>query len=354
MSNPILVTIDARLSPRRQLQPLLSELPPTSCYKHPDVLLSVDLDGSIRGALGEGNSPYGFRPHTWQFSSSYQRCHECQHARYFLLPERCAKLDAPSETVRMEADVAVAPLFEAWKAKVAPSLVCRRFTPARTLPLIRTELVSSIKNYELNPVYKRCPVCGLERAGVPRSLSHSSFENYLGVDLILQDNLMRCREFSQTLKGFLFLVGSVGTGKTHLAVSVLRAAFGAPGWREVRFVTFADLLAMKRASYRETEEADQDPVAKVRDCGLLVLDELRLTGGRDEEPLLFDVINHRHEHFLPTVLTTNVPPAELESDLGSRTVDRIREAAFATLGFNWDSYRLTANAAYLKRARQQP
>jgi hypothetical protein len=78
----------------------------------------------------------------------------------------------------------------------------------------------------------------------------------------------------------------------------------------------------------------------------LILDEVRLSGGRDEEQMLFDLVSYRHEYFLPTVFTTNVPAASIETELGSRSVDRMREAAFATLGFDWASKRSEYNSNY--------
>jgi DNA replication protein DnaC len=70
---------------------------------------------------------------------------------------------------------------------------------------------------------------------------------------------------------------------------------------------------------------------------LLVLDELGVsTGGRDEFPALYEVLNHRHGEELPTVLTTNVPIEQFVEAFGDRIADRLATARFCQLkGESW-------------------
>jgi DNA replication protein DnaC len=252
--------------------------------------------------------------------------------------------------------VAFQPKFESWKTQLVHP-VCKRVAPGRQLPLVDARLNCSIENYELNPVYQSCPDCALEHVGVPRNLSHSSFENHVSAVPEQYTVAATCQEFANDLVGFLSLIGSVGTGKTHLAVSILRVVLQRLSRRDVRFMTFSELLAIKRDTYRQSskrahhdDEAAEDPIHEIQRIKFLVLDELRLAGACDEEPLLFEIVDYRATNYLPTVLTSNTLLGQLESAIGSRSFDRIRGAQFATLGFNWDSHRPASNADYLERA----
>jgi DNA replication protein DnaC len=345
MSEPFIIKIDPQLSPRQQIQPYLATLETIRCPKHQDVLLPVDEDGSIREALREVGY-CSLRQEEWQFSPSIQSCDECK-GHYFSLPPGCAKLQLSSKSVPMGPDTVAAAVLEKWKSSLPSMVICHRPEPGQARP-VTYSLHSSTPHYKVFPFYRRCHLCTLEDNGVPPLLSRCSFDNFICSTPLQQEVVTRCRQFARKPIGFLFLVGSVGAGKTHLAVSVMREAV--LGGR-MCFLKFADLLAMHRSRFDVDDNDDEEPpVTKLRKLKLLVLDELRLSGGKDEEPMLFDFVNYRCEHFLPTIITTNVLPAELEESLGSRTVDRIRQAAFATLGFNWESHRPAANAAYLERA----
>lgn len=121
----------------------------------------------------------------------------------------------------------------------------------------------------------------------------------------------------------LCIVGPVGTGKTHLAVSVLKTALakGIPA----TFVSVPRLLEEVRRSY-DDREADQRLAEKVRETRLVVLDDLgaeKPTGWTWEQMYL--LINERYEQMLPTIVTTNCGPAELAKRVGERVADRLKE-----------------------------
>lgn len=131
--------------------------------------------------------------------------------------------------------------------------------------------------------------------------------------------------------GFLLLYGSPGTGKGHLATGCLKA-HGAG-----LFVKQADMLRDLRDSY--ATNSTTACVAAWQDAGLLVVDEFGLSGGgKDEEPMLYQVLAHRYDHRRPTVITANLNLDELKARLGERLVDRIREDC-THAPMTWESYR---------------
>lgn len=138
-----------------------------------------------------------------------------------------------------------------------------------------------------------------------------------------------CRRFCVAIKRDpkvpgLLLKGSYGTGKTHLAVAILRetAEAGIPGM----FVVVPDLLGKMKASFNLKDGKADELVDAAKNAPLLVLDDL---GAESPSPwvveLIYVLINHRYEHMLPTVITTNCNGRELEEMFGRRVVSRLAE-----------------------------
>ncbi|MDO8568352.1 MAG: ATP-binding protein, partial [Dehalococcoidales bacterium] len=129
------------------------------------------------------------------------------------------------------------------------------------------------------------------------------------------------KSFATEPRGWLVLVGPSGSGKTHLAAAIAneRIRRGYPAF----FITAADLLDHLRAAYKPESEMPYDELFdRVRNAPLLVLDDL---GSQSSTPWarekLDQLLNHRYNCELPTVLTTSTPVAELEERLRTRLAD---------------------------------
>jgi DNA replication protein DnaC len=352
MSTPISIPVDPSLSPQAQIEPVLKTLPAIPCPSHPHVMRSVHIADTILSVL----HPWGYNTRQdleWKCQPKFAQCDDCPERRRFEIVEGCARCQGECfESIPLEADVVPLPLFEAWKQTLTPR-ICRYRGRQQTLPLLEAKLQPPLARYEIVPVYHPCMDCKLKACEVPPLLTSCAFSNFDPPCREADECLSKCREFAeQGSRRFLLLFGNVGTGKTHLAVAVLRHWLETRGSsRNAWFIRFSDLLRRHRETYRRKRndhdpDESPDPLPRAQTASFLVLDEVRISGGRDEEQLLFDVVNHRLENYLPTVLTTNLTLPSLEPELGSRVIDRIREAQFATLGFNWASQRNAHNANY--------
>jgi DNA replication protein DnaC len=193
--------------------------------------------------------------------------------------------------------------------------------------------------------YGECPLCVTERlhkSGVPASLLHCSLDNWAPSGDAEKQNAQIVRDYAGNPKGFLVMLGDVGTGKTHLAVGVMRAFRSS-----FRLVKQSTLLRMLRQTYRD--DGAEDPISECQKTGLLVLDELGVSGGgRDEFPMLHELLDYRYSERKPTIITSNLAWEGLSQVLGERLVDRLKEATYRVLVFSGPSHRPERRADYLK------
>ncbi|WP_037887188.1 ATP-binding protein [Streptomyces viridochromogenes] len=121
----------------------------------------------------------------------------------------------------------------------------------------------------------------------------------------------------------LLIVGPTGTGKTHQAYGAVRALLTRGVRLRWEATTSADLHARLRPRAGHDAERDLQTLAR---CPLLLLDDLGAAKTSEwTEELTYRLINHRYEHMLPTLITTNLPTAELRTALGDRVASRLAE-----------------------------
>ena len=130
----------------------------------------------------------------------------------------------------------------------------------------------------------------------------------------------RARDFAENPDGWLFFTGRYGTGKTHLAAAIANDTLDRGG--EVIFQPVPDLLDQLRMTYGSTTETFEDRFERIRTIGLLVLDDLGAqspTAWAEEK--LYQIVNFRYVNKLPTVITSNVNPRDMDGRIASRLKD---------------------------------
>jgi DNA replication protein DnaC len=114
-------------------------------------------------------------------------------------------------------------------------------------------------------------------------------------------------EYPAEKTGLLF-VGSVGVGKTHLAVGILKALVRDKGIHSL-FCDYRELLKSIQNSYNASVQATEVEILRpVFDAEVLVLDEL---GAVRSTEWVFDTVNYilnsRYNGNRTTIITTNYP-----------------------------------------------
>ena len=131
----------------------------------------------------------------------------------------------------------------------------------------------------------------------------------------------------------LLILGEVGSGKTHLAGAISNVLIdkGVP----VLFGTFSEHLEHIR---QEFNSAERKYLAQMKTVPVLVLDDVAREKQSDwTRQILFDVINYRYEHMIPTIITANLNLDALGNYLGRDIFSRLYETSIAvtTRGENY-------------------
>ena len=174
---------------------------------------------------------------------------------------------------------------------------------------------------------------------VPERYWKESFETY-GAETDEQKNaLEQSRCFLKAVKCgkfcTLIMLGTVGTGKTHLACGIVREYGGlyrlAPNIVE----------EIRRAKSFTAKETEADLLENYGRAKLLVIDEIgRGVAGTDEQYMLYQIINERYNRRKPTVLISNHTKRDFLNYIGIAAADRLTESA-KTIEFKGQSYRAT-------------
>jgi DNA replication protein DnaC len=188
------------------------------------------------------------------------------------------------------------------------------------------------------------------QARIPHRYAHCSLEEYVsnfsGAHRSLASAHVMAKKFVQgypfeTNGNGLLLTGSIGVGKTHLAVGILQALIADRGAKGL-FYDYRDLLKQVQNSYnRNVHATELEILAPVFEAEVLVLDEL---GASKPTDWVWDTVAHilntRYNDRRTTIITTNYanfPPlggettgqsnaraALREETLGDRIGERMR------------------------------
>lgn len=166
------------------------------------------------------------------------------------------------------------------------------------------------------------------RACIPEDFKCKTFDSFVTVTENQKRNLDLCRRYANNwLKvrenGYSILMfGNPGTGKSHLACSIIRSLL--PGITAL-YARVPDVISYIRSQWRtDSQESEHSAKRRFIDLDLLVLDEIGVqAGSSNEQTLLFEVIDARLSENKPTIFITNLMPKALADVLGDRVMDRI-------------------------------
>ena len=147
--------------------------------------------------------------------------------------------------------------------------------------------------------------------------------------------------FPETLNNgvCLTLLGTPGTGKTHLACAYANAVIS-QGYTAL-FASVSKVIRAIRSSWGTFSTGSEDSAySNFVDVDLLILDEVGVqAGSENEQQIIFNIINERYNAVKPTVIISNKDREGVKKYLGERVWDRLKENGGICLNFNAGSYR---------------
>jgi DNA replication protein DnaC len=176
----------------------------------------------------------------------------------------------------------------------------------------------------------------LQRFSNMEALRHLTFETFDARVPGVDDAYHAAREFVQNPRGWLVLYGGFGCGKTHLAAAIANDLVEQHS--RVLFQVVPDLLDHLRSTFSPNSDLRYDELFEtIKTVHVLVLDDLaEESQSHWAQEKLFQLFNHRYNHRLPTVVTTNRPANEVDPRIWSRMRD---EKLARTINLDATDYR---------------
>jgi len=129
------------------------------------------------------------------------------------------------------------------------------------------------------------------------------------------------KSFADEPEGWIVFQGTNGCGKTHLAAAI--GNYQLKRGKPVLFIFVPDFLDHLRSTFSPDSKVTYDEFFdKVKTSSLLILDDF---GEQASTPWaqekIYQVISHRYNDRLPTVITTCLSLEEIELRISSRLID---------------------------------
>ena len=165
----------------------------------------------------------------------------------------------------------------------------------------------------------------LAQARIPKRYEHCELSNFdhdgphKGLATAYKAARKFVDEFPLEREGLL-LIGSIGVGKTHLAVGIIKELIVAKG-TQCLFYDYRELLKAIQNSYNASVQiTEMDVLRPVFEADVLVLDEL---GAVKPSEWVWDTVSHilntRYNDKRTTIITTNFPDLAAGAAVDERT-----------------------------------
>lgn len=175
------------------------------------------------------------------------------------------------------------------------------------------------------------------KSGVPERYFLESLDTYQVTNEMQKTAAQAIGEFLREIKCGAFrtlvLIGTAGTGKTHLACGAVREYGG-------KYATAPDIVEeIRRAKSFSADQTEKQIIDLYSHVKLLVVDEIgRGIAATDEKYMLYQIINARYNTRKPTVLISNFTKADFLKYIGVAAADRLVESG-DIVEMNGESFR---------------
>lgn len=192
----------------------------------------------------------------------------------------------------------------------------------------------------------------LGRSGIKKRFLQRTFENFKADTAERKRCYKAAKGYADNFAEFyargegLYIEGSNGTGKTHLAAAISLQLIN----ENIPVVckTSSDLLGDIKRAFDDGERSEYEVLRAYKDVDLLVVDDLGKEQCTDwSMSTLYSIFNDRYEDMKPTIITTNYGEEDLVKALTPKGYDnckikaiisRLRETS-TVLTMAWEDFR---------------
>lgn len=193
----------------------------------------------------------------------------------------------------------------------------------------------------------------LNESGIKKRYLTRTFDTYMvGNNPNQRNALVTAKDYAQGFEQYrqngrgLYIEGTNGTGKTHLAIAIATVLIhkGIP----VICKTSIDLLSDIKSAYERRDVSEKEILDCYRTVDLLIIDDL---GKEQVTPwsisILYSILNDRYEEERPVIITTNynedmllkrLTPDRGDSSNARAIISRLRECTKAVV-MAWEDFR---------------
>ena len=192
-------------------------------------------------------------------------------------------------------------------------------------------------------VYERCDCMpkrralrGIRESGLSALLEDYRLDNYETPEPWQESALAKARQYAgDPGKGWFYIYGSPGTGKSHLCTGICGALL--ESGHDVRYMLWRDVSRELKAVVNDT--AFNELAAPYKRCAVLYIDDFLKGGmGDADKRLAFELLNSRYNSRRPTLISSELSidaVPDWDEAIGSRIYERAKGYVIHANGQNW-------------------
>ena len=191
----------------------------------------------------------------------------------------------------------------------------------------------------------------IQSSGMGKLIDKQSFDNF-NLDVYknnpeiyarMERNLKLAKAYADNFasrRGNLLLIGTTGTGKTHISTAIAKVIIS-QGF-DVLYDSVQNIVNdFERDKFRSGYNAAEQTSDKYNECDLLIIDDLGVEFVTQfSTSTLYNLINTRRNKGLSTIISTNLSASELAGKYEGRIYSRIIGADYTVLRFEGDDRRI--------------
>ncbi|MDG6896506.1 hypothetical protein A6A19_00400 [Actinobacillus delphinicola] len=216
------------------------------------------------------------------------------------------------------------------------------FNAAAFCPLCKMEEERKIRKEQDDAQNQIIQFVNFEKAGIKKRYLHKEFSDFYADTPRKSQVLNFCKKFTEAFRNTgenLFLLGNIGTGKTHLACCMAKDLVKQK--ISTRILPLDEIISEVKDTWNKNSEITERQILnKLITVEVLFIDEVG-TEKIDETALrlIRKIIDSRYSEMKSTIIISNFKLESLANLIDQRSISRLCENS-QTIIFNWEDFRL--------------